>query len=116
MASITSLTCQYLHGWDSMKVLRSTRYTLSVTLANHMKKQVLCSLWLSGPHNLQVKMAHRCLYTMWMRAINAELTSPKPYRNRLEWMVTHLEKSIAAEKMVNEFSRNLIDELAADLD
>jgi hypothetical protein len=53
---------------------------------------------------------------MWMRAINAELTSPKPYRNRLEWMVTHLEKSIAAEKMVNEFSRNLIDELAADLD
>jgi hypothetical protein len=61
-------------------------------------------------------MAHRCLYTMWMRAINAELTSPKPYRNRLEWMVTHLEKSIAAEKMVNEFSRNLIDELAADLD
>lgn len=53
---------------------------------------------------------------MWMRAITAELNSPKPYRNRLEWLCDHLEKSVAAEKMVNEFSRNLIDELAADLD
>jgi len=61
-------------------------------------------------------MAHRSLYTMWMRAITAELNSPKPYRNRLEWLCDHLEKSVAAEKMVNEFSRNLIDELAADLD
>jgi hypothetical protein len=53
---------------------------------------------------------------MWMRAITAEMNSPKPYRNRLEWLVVHLEHTVAAEKMVNEFSRNLIDELAADLD
>ena len=71
---------------------------------------------LSSPLNLQVKMAGRSLYTMWMRAITAELNSPKPYRNRLLWLCDHLEKSVAAEKMVSEFSRNLIDELAADLD
>lgn len=61
-------------------------------------------------------MANRCLYTMWMRAITSELNNPKPYRNRLEWMCCQIEKSVAAEKMVNEFSQSLIDELAADLD
>ena len=53
---------------------------------------------------------------MWMRAITSELNNPKPYRNRLEWMCCQIEKSVAAEKMVNEFSQSLIDELAADLD
>jgi hypothetical protein len=83
-----------------------------------MKKQVLCPLSIYGRCDFQTKnkMAHRSLYTMWMRAISAELNSPKPYRNRLLWLCDHLEQSVAAEKMVNEFSRNLIDELAADLD
>lgn len=61
-------------------------------------------------------MAHRCLYTMWMRAITRELADPKPCRPHLEWLVSQLEKSVAAEKSVNEYSRRLIDELAADLD
>ena len=61
-------------------------------------------------------MARPCLYTMWMRAITKELTCPKPCRPHLEWLVSQLEKSVAADKMVNEFSRSLIDELAADLD
>ena len=53
---------------------------------------------------------------MWMRAITTELNSPKPSRKHVEWLCDHLEKSIAVEKSVAEFSRKLIDELAADLD
>jgi hypothetical protein len=53
---------------------------------------------------------------MWMRAITRELADPKPCRPHLEWLVSQLEKSVAAEKSVNEYSRRLIDELAADLD